>query len=961
MIVKISLTFSLHFNNNGPLIFTLQVEIMKENLLVILFLSIQCSPSTSLSGLSILNSASNKVGYLNSGLGMISRSKNVNAASQMLRGEDDAAVRESLAQAVTTLAVLDIGGGALVPVTQHIIDTITTDSAFKATRDAWGVYREGLEETFKQNFKRLPESAVKRLLTNKKNQVLNAFETDLGKVHNIPKYSKTMKYINRAKRWFRAKTAAKVLGPLFDCIGIGVNSWALQTAIRDCNDNPRTCNKGAIASASLGIVSGVVGVGVFVATLVVSSSVSAVLGPVGALVSFTLAICATLIELFYKPPVDEEEIRRRKTFQMIQVLESYSRRQLHSANNFMAYNKITRGDLYVVNQGQLPLWIDKNDKLKFGKSESENPREIVYYRGTCESGYNWRVHRYGGFAPTNGGGNPRRCPLLVDGKNIEAGDVANDDDDYVGYGFYGFTTNARNLERYELLQPDQDYNGSIILVNTDAVQSSELKKEDLDEPLRSIEIDTANKGNYEAYDDVVALGNMKNLDSSAKVTIRTGLGNDVLNIDGFVGQGTNQLDADLGPGFNTLSFLGMSENDPDITGITYDAENGEVKINHNRFQKTIVGTVKPVSVLGASPFNLDEVRMFAHKKAESGEDFTVVKFKGKAQYHISTFQVAPLSNRRKTLHPFEPHFKIIDTTDNGQEGEDKCQNHHPRITIVGFTFSAVANDVLYNGTHIKVYGEDEEEWRRDVKDTVYNSHVSTPSRRCSGEPEDGSHPIGGRDGKRLLFTVSFHTKCPGQVETKNKFGGCMMETRFVSELDSVFFDGARLFSSFSEDVQSSNPSLSKADVCTLKCPQRLVTRSTTINLGRGTDYLVIKNDLFLDPCGIDGEDSDMILKRKDGETWELEFTGEHDKFTGNGKKHQLKGVKWIVNEYGHKIIDLEDVREDIINLFDEYTRKTALDIGNQVRREQTDEVADTLTECLQSQTAQGLANICKTD
>ena len=279
---------------------------------------------------------------------------------------------------------------------------------------------------------------------------------------------------------------------------------------------------------------------------------------------------------------------------------------------------------------------------------------------------------------------------------------------------------------------------------------------------------------------------------------------------------------------------------------------------------------------------------------------------------------------------------------------------------MGFTFSAVANDVLYNGTHIKVYGEDEEEWRRDVEDTAYNSYESTPSRRCSGEPEDGSHAMGGRDGKRLLFTVSFHTKCPGQVETKNKFGGCMMKTRFVSELDSVFFDGASLSSSFSEDVHSSNPSLSKADVCTLKCPRRLVTRSTTIDLGRGTDYLVIKNDLFLDPCEIDGDDSDMILRRKDGDTWELEFTDEH-KFTGSGKKHQLKGVKWIVNEYGHKIVDLEEVREDVINLFDEYTRKTALDIGNQVRREQTEEVADTLTECLQNQMAQGLANICKTD
>ena len=960
MIVKISLTFSLHFNNNGPLIFTLQVEIMKENLLVILFLSIQCSPSTSLSGLSILNSASNKVGYLNSGLGMISRSKNVNAASQMLRGEDDAAVRESLAQAVTTLAVLDIGGGALVPVTQHIIDTITTDSAFKATRDAWGVYREGLEETFKQNFKRLPESAVKRLLTNKKNQVLNAFETDLGKVHNIPKYSKTMKYINRAKRWFRAKTAAKVLGPLFDCIGIGVNSWALQTAIRDCNDNPRTCNKGAIASASLGIVSGVVGVGVFVATLVVSSSVSAVLGPVGALVSFTLAICATLIELFYKPPVDEEEIRRRKTFQMIQVLESYSRRQLYSANNFMAYNKITRGDLYVVNQGQLPLWIDKNDNLKFGKSESENPREIVYYRGTCESGYNWRVHRYGGFAPTNGGGNPRRCPLLVDGKNIEVGDVANDDDDYVGYGFYGFTTNARNLKRYELLQPDQDYNGSIILVNTDAVQSSELKKEDLDEPLRSIEIDTAKKGNYEAYDDVVALGNMKNLDSSAKVTIRTGLGNDVLNIDGFVGQGTNQLDADLGPGFNTLSFLGMSENDPDITGIIYDAKNGKVKIYHNRFRQNDVGFVKPVSVLGASPFNLDVIYLFADEKAENGEDFTVVKFKGKAKYRIKMSQVAPMSNRRKKLHPFIPHFKIIDTTDNGNEGENKCENHHPLLEVYELHDSTVANDILYNGTHIKIYGKGRDQWLRDSQDPLDSQKASPPIRKCYGEP-DGSHPIGGRDGKRLLLTVSFHTKCPGKVEAGNEFGACVIKPRLVSELDSVFFDGENIFSNFRGDIQSSQPRLSKADVCTLRCPPKQVTSPSTINLGRGTNYLVIKNDLFLDPCGIDGEDSDMILKRKDGDTWELEFTGEHDKFTGNGKKHQLKGVKWIVNEYGHKIIDLEEVREDVINLFDEYTRKTALDIGNQVRREQTDEVADTLTECLQNQTAQGLANICKTD
>ena len=160
-----------------------------------------------------------------------------------------------------------------------------------------GAYRTGLESAYKANFKKFPESAVKRLLDTKKAEVLKAFESDLGIGQNVPKYGITMKYINRAKRWFRVKSAAKILGPLFDAIGIGINSWTLETAISDCNEKPATCNKGAIASASVGIVSGVVGVGVFLGTLVVSLSVAAVLGPVGALVSFTLAICATLIEL----------------------------------------------------------------------------------------------------------------------------------------------------------------------------------------------------------------------------------------------------------------------------------------------------------------------------------------------------------------------------------------------------------------------------------------------------------------------------------------------------------------------------------------------------------------------------------------------------------------------------------------------------------------------------------------
>ena len=157
------------------------------------------------------------------------------------------------------------------------------------------------------------------------------------------------------------------------------------------------------------------------------------------------------------------------------------------------------------------------------------------------------------------------------------------------------------------------------------------------------------------------------------------------------------------------------------------------------------------------------------------------------------------------------------------------------------------------------------------------------------------------------------------------------------------------------------PDIPKIDVCALKCPQQQVSHSTQIKLGRGSrDYLVIKNDLFLDPCGIDGEGAEMFLKKKGKSVWELEFRGEYDKFTGDGKRHELKGVEWIVNEYGDKIVNLKTVKKDEIDLFDKYNRKTVIANANKARREQSDEVANTLTQCLQKSHHID-ANICKTN
>ena len=283
------------------------------------------------------------------------------------------------------------------------------------------------------------------------------------------------------------------------------------------------------------------------------------------------------------------------------------------------------------------------------------------------------------------------------------------------------------------------------------------------------------------------------------------------------------------------------------------------------------------------------------------------------------------------------------------------------MKIINVGPEGVANDILYDGRQIKIYGIDVRRQKRNRIHTLDVSGFELPARRCSGEPPDGSHPIGGRDGKSLLATVSFYTKCPGEVSAFNKDGGCMMAPRKVSELDLLFFNGKSFFTDFTQSVQCKQPSIPKADVCTLKCPQQQVTRSTQINLGRGSrDYLVIKNDLFLDPCGIDGEGAEMILKRAAKTIWELEFKGDHEKFTGDGTRHQLKGIELIVNEYGDTIVDLGTVTEEEINLFDAYTEKTVIDIAERARREQTDEIADTLTQCLKK-SGHIDANICKTN
>ena len=933
---------------------------LKETILVILFLSLQFSPPTSASSKAILGKVTDVIAKVaNVGLGTYSRSTTVSALSKLLRGEDSVKVRESLNQVISTLALLDIGGGILVPGIQHMVDAIVKDTAFKETRRAFAAYNGKLVgQLNRKSWSSMKSADMKKFLKVQKQKILSTFSDDVAK---LSRHSKALKHINRAKNLFRVKSVAKVLGPLFDTIAVGINSWGLSIAIRDCNNDPKNCNRGAIASASLGIASGIIGAGTFVAALVTTGTVSAVLGPVGAVVSVVLAICATLIELFYPDPARLNAIRREQKLSFMRQLDQYSRRQLYAVHRFMAEKKVERGDVYVVNQALLPRYFKPNDELVFGKDTAKNPRKNVFIPGKCYDPWDG-VARFSGHLSISS--NHLYCPTLVDGMKISL-ESKNDE---TGYGFYGFTKNARSYEfkNRHLYKPSEEYNGSIVLINTDQVQRSVLRKQreaHLNQELRSIRINTEEKGKGGAYDDLVAVGNMGNLHRDAWVRIRTGDGNDVLNIDGLPSRQVGKLEAILGSGYNTLSFLGMPEDENfDINGIEYDPQSQKLHYFHGSGRRRhYVGTVGKIKILSASPFQ-DVVHLFASKKSQKGDDFTVFKFKGKAEYIIDIKKVAKSYRETGSGKPFM--FKIIDNTDNGQSGDTKCNNHNPLLKIINTGTSGVANDILYraDSRQIWIYGKDRSQQNGDdilgSADNPSNAATS-PLRRCSGEPGNGNHPKGGV-GKKLLAIVSFQTKCSGEVKADtDENGNCMMATRKVTELDLIFYDGNHYFSDFTRDVKTTQPTSPKISVCTLKCPQNQVTSSTKIEIGlRPTGVLVIRSDLFLDPCDL-GREGVLRLKKISCLLWELQLEGTLTKFTGGGKRHQLYGFNTIVNENGDTIVDLSQEKRIAIDLYKVYAKKKVNTMAESARRERSKEVANSLEECYKRSRSPSSANICR--
>eukprot|EP00794_Sanderia_malayensis_P015447 gene15447-17029_t len=889
----------------------------------------------------VINRFAKPLQRINVGLGIFSRSLSVSALSKVLRGEDGASVRESFEQAVATLSVLDISGGILAPYVNALIQDIASDPAFRETREALKQFGTPMT-AWADDLKNLRENIIAGRLKSAKNTILQTFKNEVGQ---LSASHPAMKHIKKARTWLGVKVAGNVLGPIFDLATVGINVWSLSTAVRDCTNSPTTCNYGAITSAALSITSGLIGIASFAATLFASATVAAFAGPIGAVVAAVLGITATLIELFYTPPPDPAIVARLEKENRMRQLDVYSRIQLNSVNTIMSANNIGRDDLYVANQGHLPKWFSYSpavNNLKFGKNREFNPRKKQPMVQQC---YNpiW------GDASDEPGMTPHRryraCPYLVDGREFES---TSNSGVKLGYSFYGWTNTARTYLKSSVSNPPDDdppYRGSMIMIPTDKVQPDVLREKGNEANLRGFDIDTGAKGNDNGnHHDMIAIGDMPTLDIGSEIRIRTGNGNDALNIDGRIGPFSreNVLDAELGPGGNNSLNFGAIASDSPITGVRFFARDGLVLFKHAAGVQR-VGTVKHVSFLGASPF-YDEIYLYANKAGEKGVDFSVFKFKGLATYKLDISRLKTQSETR--------HFKINDDT----EGESGCEGHVPLLKLYSMDEDAKANDIIFKDNKIHVYGNRGHASSPQGKKGTDKKTIET--RSCPGE--HGGN-VQASHGKVLLATIEFNTKCSGKIFAKARGGACVMRRRKKSELDTKFFPGNRHVVHFNRRNYQGTMS---ADYVVLNCPSSEVTEETTIDLTLGSsnihvnsdtsDYLVVSSNMFFDPCGIeanpDEDGSYSLLSKNHGveDTWTLWISGPPSSmFSRGGRSIVLKGVDKIINEFGHTVVDLNNPPQLYINLYDEYAKKTSRNIAHMIGRDRTEEVMNNLLSCIQ--------------
>ncbi|XP_057295263.1 uncharacterized protein LOC130623764 [Hydractinia symbiolongicarpus] len=884
---------------------------------------------------SIINKMEKVIGAGDSIFGGYHRAKAATEAyGKLIRGENDAA-KTALKQALTTLLVLDMG--SLIPVsTQDIVESFVKNRAFSATKTAIRSYNAQLlskaQEAARYRNHPQPKTykrmiALESSLEDMKSQKLSAFTKEIKAIKTTD--PQLYKKLGKAKKWLKiGGKVGKALGPLLDVISIGVNVWALTTSEPGSAD---------YTSAAISIAAGVIGVVGFFAALALAAPV---IGTVAAITGAILGIVATLIPYFQSsPPRYTVAMALEDKFKDVVTYRTKALEMSQSAVSFLKKTESHDWDYcYVMAQTNIVRWKVTVDGRSHDLVQQTAgsffdrvlPKELnnvefgdfnLMFRGAnalrnpyTDNKNNAFLHclPYKGKANVNGvlqyatrdlpdGAHTCKERQSHRGRrNLEK----------IGFDFVGLK-NDRTQEHKK---------GLIVLCLTNYVNA-------VSESFRGLDVRTETSRTPVSHrngDDVVLLDDMRKLRSGKKIKVSTGGGNDVLAVTHFLypkerkrryenrGDRTvSLLQADLGSGYDVLSFAGMSHSIGHLgrkidkrdqsgriffNGIFYQVSDGKLgyryfyryirKVVTIRFQfklvtwpdwthmKQNIGNVVGVKLFDSSPFddliNLDLGENY-EKDSKNVEDFAVINQRGFNRYTLTISESDNDGYIRK--------YVILDRS-----------KYKPQVELTlppGYR----NNLVLKNDKILMLYGDDEDGARKQIFIMKMLDLKTTFNLKVNGRNVPlNSLPVSYTDGR--LFKVNMN----------------MASTSGTAQNDEVkLVCGAKSDLGNNQDI--------------------------SIDLGEGSkDTVVISTKYFIETCDIgeennfeDGSENDVDYDV----SMRLDATPPNPaivlKSNNKEKRISLINVERITNDMGSTVVDLTHSGIGNIDLFEKYQQSMQFD------------------------------------
>lgn len=500
--------------------------------------------------------------------------------------------------------------------------------------------------------------ALKAKLLQKKRNIGNAFQTDVTKIlQKSQLYTDLVTDLRGVKNVIKAvKWADVILGPLFDAATVGVSAWQLAEAIK--NEDPS-----AIAASSLSLASGLAGITGFVVSALATtgSTLAAVAGPVGALVGAILGLAAIMVEIFTAlNPYRQIESHVK----MIRDLTDRSKKLLDR------------------NIQDLPSLVPQRDHFEFSWVYEVN-------QGLMIENIQGRLKRWGHhvmFKPENP--SKEENGYLVIGPKRKV-----DQSMYPGNLFWN-PTGLVNIgyDFYGEKVTDQ-FKGATVIVNTNLVAGKPNVE------LKGLDITTYFSESDDKPDNVIIDDMYDVTPLPGCVTVKTGGGDDVIQINGLVGK-PRILRDQLQPGPNrkaffairsaygrykvmrrnndVLSFEGMpkvQKRTQKILGVEYEIFYGKlhyrVADDQGRPVSVYWGFVEGIKMFVGTPYN-DIVEIML------GGMFFIRQTKGQNQYKL---YLHPVLNSRTTIDDqSETPGKIILESRSYQGGRGKITNRCLRFS-----------------------------------------------------------------------------------------------------------------------------------------------------------------------------------------------------------------------------------------------------------------------------------------